>query len=116
MEDINVTLTVVELKEIVKTTLSESINKSLTKNREAIENSLDNYFKKGMFDNRTTDFENALDWVVESVFRDGMAKAMEELNFKELIASKAKEILSDGNFIKDLAEKKVRQSLGLSNL
>jgi hypothetical protein len=38
---------------------------------------------------------------------------MTELNFKELIAQKAKELLSSENFIKDLAERKVRSSLGL---
>lgn len=40
-------------------------------------------------------------------------KALDELNFKELIAEKAKQVLSDNNFIKDLAEQKVRRSLGL---
>lgn len=44
----------------------------------------------------------------------GLEKAMNELNFKELIAEKAKEILSDNNFIADLAEKKIRYSLGLN--
>ena len=113
MENINVTLNAGELKEIVKTSLSNSINKSLEKNKEQIELSLDNYFKKGMFDKRETDFESSLDWAVESLFREGLNKAMEDLGFKELIAEKAKEILSDANFIKDLAEKKVRSSLGL---
>lgn len=41
---------------------------------------------------------------------------MEEMNFTEIIAKKAKEVLSDGNFIQDLAIAKVRSSLGLQNL
>lgn len=114
MENINVTLNAGDFKQIVIDTLSNSINKSLEKNKGHIETSLDNYFKKGMFEKRETDFESALDWAVESCFREGLNKAMEELNFKEIIAQKAKEILSDPNFIKDLAEKKVRASLGLS--
>jgi len=114
MEDLNLTVNVGDLKQIVKDTLSSSINKSLEKNKQQIELSLDNYFKKGMFDKRESDFDNALDWAVESCFRDGLEKAMEELGYREVIATKAKEILSDPNFIKDLAEKKVRQSLGLS--
>lgn len=40
---------------------------------------------------------------------------MEELNFKELIAEKAKEMLSNSDLIKELAEAKVRSSLGLPN-
>lgn len=113
MENLNVTLNAGDFKQIVIDTLSSSINKSLEKNKEHIETSLDNYFKKGMFEKRETDFESALDWAVESFFREGLNKAMEELGFKEVIAQKAKEILSDANFIKDLAEKKVRSSLGL---
>lgn len=113
MENLNVTLNAGDFKQIVIDTLSNSINKSLEKNKEHIEKSLDDYFKRGMFDKRETDFESALDWAVESCFREGLNKAMEELSFKELIAQKAKELLSDPNFIKDLAEKKVRSSLGL---
>lgn len=113
MENLNVTLNSGDFKKIVIDTLSNSINKSLEKNKEHIETSLDSFFKNGIFDNKRTDFESALDWAVESSFREGLNKAMEELGFKELIAQKAKEILSDSNFIKDLAEKKVRSSLGL---
>jgi len=114
MEDINVTLNVGDLKQIVVNTLTGSIEKSLLKNKEHIETSLDSYFKKGMFEKRETDFESALDWAVESCFREGLNKAMEELGFKEVVAEKAKELLSDPDFIKDLAYKKVRSSLGLS--
>ena len=38
---------------------------------------------------------------------------MTELNFKELIAEKAKELLKSDNLIQELAEAKVRSSLGL---
>jgi hypothetical protein len=110
LENLNVRLNAGDLKQIVIDTLTSSINKSLQKNKEQIETSLDNYFKKGI---KESDFESTLDWAVEASFREGINKAMEELNFKELIAQKAKEILSDNNFIKDLAEKKVRSSLGL---
>jgi len=113
MENLNVTLNAGDFKQIVKESLTDSINKSLEKNKEHIETSLDAYFKKGMFEKRETDFESALDWAIESCFREGLNTAMEELGFKEIIAQKAKELLSDPNFIKDLAEKKVRSSLGL---
>ena len=114
--NIDITLNVGELKDVLKESLVSSINKSLNKNKENIENSLDNYFRKGFFNDRDSQFENALDWAVESVFREGITKAIEELSFKELIANKAKEILSDNEFIRNLAERKVRASLGLNNL
>jgi uncharacterized membrane protein YheB (UPF0754 family) len=113
MEDLKINLSVREITEMVKETIADSIQKSLNANKEQIEKSIDGYFKKNMFNNKETEFESSLDWAVENAFREGLTKAMNELNFKELIALKAKEILSSEDFIKDLAEKKVRSSLGL---
>src|SRR5690606_8814762 len=113
MENLNINLSVKELTEMVKETVGNSIQKSLNASKDQIEKSIDGYFRKGMFDNKQTHFESALDWAVENSFRLGLEQAMTELKFKELIAEKAKEILSNESFIKDLAEKKVRASLGL---
>lgn len=113
MENVSINLSVQDLTEMVNETVGNSIQKSLNSNKEQIEKSIDMYFKKSMFDSKASQFEKALDWAVESAFRLGLDKAMEELNFKELIAEKAKEILSNNNFISELAEKKVRSSLGL---
>jgi len=113
MEDLKINLSVREITEMVKETIADSIQKSLNENKEQIEKSIYGYFKKNMFNNKETEFESSLDWAVENAFREGLTKAMNELNFKELIALKAKEILSSEDFIKDLAEKKVRSSLGL---
>jgi hypothetical protein len=113
MENLNINLSVKEITDMVKETIGNSIQKSLNNNKEQIEKSIDSYFKKSMFDNKQNQFESALDWAVENAFRSGLEQAMTELNFKEIIAQKAKELLSNENFIKDLAEKKVRSSLGL---
>lgn len=113
MENLNINLSVKELTDMVKETVGNSIQKSLNENKEQIEKSIYSYFKKAFFDNRESEFESALDWAVENAFRLGLEQAMNELNFKELIAQKAKDLLSNENFIKDLAEKKVRSSLGL---
>lgn len=113
MENLNINLSVKELTDMVKETVGNSIQKSLYANKDQIEKSIDSYFKKALFDNKESQFESALDWAVENPFRLGLEQAMQELNFKEMIAQRAKELLSSENFIKDLAEKKVRQSLGL---
>jgi uncharacterized membrane protein YheB (UPF0754 family) len=113
MEDLKINLSVEDLTKMVKEIIGSSIEKSLNSNREQIEKSIDGYFRKNLFDNKNTQFENSLNWAVENAFRLGLDQAMDELNFKELIATKAKELLSNENFIADLAEKKVRASLGL---
>jgi hypothetical protein len=81
-----------------------------------IQRALTEYFQKSFMSNKANAFESALDWCVEGALREGLDKAMQELNFKEMIAAKAKEILSDSDFIKNLAEAKVRSSLGLPSL
>jgi hypothetical protein len=114
MENLNINLSVKELTDMVKETVGNAIQKSLKENQFQIESSIDNFFRKRMnFENKDSQFESALDWAVEHEFRLGLEQAMTELNFKELIAQKAKELLSSENFIKDLAERKVRSSLGL---
>jgi len=113
MENLKINLSVKELTDMVKETVGNSIQKSLNANKDQIEKSIDSYFKKGIFDSKESQFESALDWAVENAFRLGLEQAMQELNFKEMIAEKAKEILSDSDFIKKLAEAKVRSSLGL---
>lgn len=113
MDNLNIILSVKELTDMVKETVGNSIQKSLNANKEQIDNSINGYFRKSFFDNRESQFESSLDWAVENAFRLGLEQAMAELNFKELIAQKAKELLSNDNFIKDLAEKKVLRSLGL---
>jgi predicted peroxiredoxin len=113
MENFNISLNPEDFKKIATEFLTNKINKSLEKNEVFIEASLDNYFKKSLFEKKQNGFESALDWAIESIFREGIELAMEELKFKEKIAEKAKEILSDNDFITKLAESKVRTSLGL---
>jgi 3-methyladenine DNA glycosylase AlkC len=113
MENINLNISVKDLTDIIKNDLSDIIRKRLSANKDDIEKSLDDQFRRRIFTHDKNQFENALDWAIEHAFREGLNIAMEELNFKELIAKKAKEILSNDDFIKTLAEQKVRASLGL---
>lgn len=113
MESFKIEVDAKDLKEKFNAILSKVIEDSLTKEKESIQESIKTYFHKSFFNDKITQFDRALDWQIESVFREGVGKAMEELNFKELIAEKAKEMLSNSDLIKDLAEEKVRSSLGL---
>lgn len=104
-------------RKLISDTINEKIVGTILSQMELqkkdIESSIKDYFQKSFFRDKDTMFENALDWTIENAFRSGITKAMEDLNFTEVIASKAKEILSDNNFISELAEQKVRASLGL---
>jgi len=105
-----------QLKDRINEVLDSSIRLALGKNKADIEGILENYFSKGVFKNKISEFDNALDWEVEAAFREGVSKAIEELDFKEIIAKKAKELLQDDDLITQLAEAKVRSSLGLPQI
>ena len=101
------------VKQRVNETIDASISKALRNKKEDIEKTLTDFVDKGFFKDKTSSFDKALDWVIDRAFSDGLEKAMDELNFKEVIADKAKELLSNPDFISDIAEAKVRSSLGL---
>ncbi len=107
-------ITAGDLNNLFKEKVFEYVLNSAKSHKEDIERSIDKIFNTGsIFNKRESEFESALDWSIEHLFREGLTKAMEELGFKEMIAGKAKEILSNNDFISELAEAKVRSSLGL---
>lgn len=108
-----VNITDVEIQEIVVRILTDAINKQMEFRFSEMENSIRKFFSEWDFSNTKTQFERALYASTEGVFQAGISLAMEELNFKELVAKEAKKVLSDEAFIRSLAEKKVRASLGL---
>ena len=116
MEHFKIEIDGKQIKEMYNSIINRVIEESLSKYRENIELSVKTYFDKGFFKDKISSFESALDWAIEASFRDGINKAMESLDFKEMIAEKAKELLSSNDFISKLAEAKVRASLGLPSL
>lgn len=113
MEEFKIEIDRREIVDIINAGVQEKIKSALKNNSHDIDESIKQYFYKGVFKEKSTQFDSALDWTIEIAFREGLTIAMEELNYKEMIAQKAKELLSDNNFIAELAEKKVRASLGL---
>ena len=113
MENFKFEMSVQEMTAIAKEKMSSLIINGLNVNESQIKESLNSFFVKSRFDSKFSSFESNLDWAVENCFRLGLEQALDELNFKEFVASKAKEILSDETFLRDLAEAKVRSSLGL---
>lgn len=101
-----------ELFTMVNQILFDQIKKSMVANTDNIQKSLNTFFEHGFLSNKKNKFDESLDWVVECAFRTGVETAMEEMNLKEIISNKVKEIMTT-EFISDLAEEKVRASLGL---
>jgi hypothetical protein len=102
-----------EIVETINKGIHDKIREQMNAQSKDIEASIADYFKRAFFNDKKNEFESALDYTIEIAFREGIEKAMTELNFKELIAEKAKELLKSDNLIQELAEAKVRSSLGL---
>jgi len=102
-----------EIVETINKGIHDKIREQMNAQSKQIEASIADHFKRSFFNEKKNEFESALDYTIETSFRDGLELAMKEMKFKELIAEKAKELLSDDNLIQELAEAKVRSSLGL---
>lgn len=113
MEKFKIEIDRAQIVDTINTGIQEKVRAQMKAQDKDIDEAITQYFKKSLFNNQSSRFESALDYTVEAAFRKGLEMAMEQLNFKEMIAQKAKELLSDNNFIAELAEKKVRASLGL---
>jgi len=113
MEEFKIEINRKEIVDIINASIQSKIKKQLDSKIEDIEKSIGDYFEKGFFKDKMNQFDSALDYTIETAFRKGVETAMEEMNFKELIAKKTKLLLSENNFISELAEAKVRSSLGL---
>ena len=64
----------IDRKQIVHTineTVQSKIKEQLNLQMGDIEKTIGEYFKRSFFNDKKTEFENALDWSVESAFRTG---------------------------------------------
>lgn len=102
-----------EISSIIQKGIKDKIEKEMSDQSANIEKSIKEYFNRSFFDNKTNQFDSALDWTIENAFREALEQAMNEMNLKELIVKTAKEFLSKGDYIQKLAEAKVKSSLGL---
>jgi hypothetical protein len=113
MEEFKIEINRREIVDIINGVIHDKIKIIMKNEMENIEKSIKEYFNKGFFNDKISIFDSALDYTIEISFREGIEKAMKDLNFVEIIASKAKGLLSNDSFIMELAEAKVRSSLGL---
>lgn len=99
--------------DIVSEGIHDEIKSVMKNSQKDIRLTIEEYFNRDFFNRKTSQFEMSLDYTIENAFKEGLGKAMKEMDFTEIIATKAKELLSKDSFITDLAEAKVRSSLGL---
>jgi hypothetical protein len=112
---LNVTEVESNLNKIVTDHLVEIAKGLITKERSAIDNAFRGFVEKNFKNNYdySSKLEKALNWAVENALDIGVRKALEELNFSEMIFQEAKKILNDPEFLREIAIKKVRASLGV---
>lgn len=99
--------------ELINEGVRDRISEELRAQSEHITMSIGEYFKKGFFRDIKSKFDNALDYTVDEAFRQATGTVMKEMNFTELVAEAARKMMTDEGFIQELAEAKVRASLGL---
>ena len=99
--------------EQINTSIQRHVKSILSQEETNIKSSLEKYFKKSFIHDKDSEFENSLYYLVEIATRKAFETAMEELGFQQKMVEKAKEILTDGDFIQKLAEESVRKSMGL---
>jgi hypothetical protein len=116
MENFKIEINRKEIVDTINKGLQDKIKSTMDSQMGDIEKSIQEYFKKSFFNDKKNQFDSALDYTIEIAFREGIEQAMTELNFKEIIANKAKELLKNDNLIHELAEAKVRSSLGLPKI
>lgn len=112
-EKINLQIDQKDLNALLNKLLGGIIESSISQRRTDIEASIKKMFSSAVFDSKRNDLEDAVHWNLNYFVDEGVKKALEELDYKTLIANKAKELLSDNDFIAKLAHEKVLRSLGL---
>ena len=106
----------IDRKAIVKqinSSIQGHVKSILSKEETNIKNSLEQYFKKSFIHDNDSEFENSLYYLVEASTRKAFETAIEDIGFHQKMVEKAKEILTDDDFIQKLAEESVRKSMGL---
>ncbi|RYC69611.1 hypothetical protein [Spirosoma sordidisoli] len=102
-----------EIAATVKDIVSKAILSSVSARKEDMETSVKEFFQRPLFKNQESQFERSLNWAIDSVFQSAVEDILRELNFKEMVARTARKLLSEEGFLRDIAEEKVRQALGL---
>jgi hypothetical protein len=112
--NINITLNVGEIKQILQDKLGDIINSTIEANKANIQTQLNKYFSStSIFSNNENEMGQAVDWAVESLYREAVTETLNKLEYKEHLKTKIEEILTDEDFIHKLAVEKVKKSLGM---
>ncbi len=115
MNNVKVEITNDMVQSAIDSYLKDMISRSMETHKIGISKQVGDYFSDVFIGRKLETLERGLDWALEDCFRTGVNKAMTELNYTEMIAEKAKELLVDDKFIRDLAQAKVMDALGLKN-
>lgn len=113
MNEIEIKLSITEMRQELNKFFIEEIRKQLSFSEKEIRAQLNQFLERKSFSSRESQYESALDWAIEDGLRRGVQSALEELSFAELVKARVVELLSDKEFLTELAREKVKKSMGL---
>jgi len=111
MDGIKFEMTKEQFFKIASTHLEAIVSKSFEQQKPRFKEGFDNFFKNKDWTFKSERFQDGYDWAIEEATRKGIQRALIELNFEEQIYQKAMEILSDGEFVKEMAKDKLKSIL-----
>ena len=113
-QEITLKLDVKEIKDSMNEKVTKIIENRLSFNQSKIEAQIDKFFEKKFALNQSnSDFENALDWALELLYRNAFENVIKTLNYQEMVEKKIQEVIKNDDFITRLAKQKVANSLGV---
>ena len=113
MEYFNLQISKQEMKEIALKHFNAKIESEFSKASPLFEKAFESFFNQKDWTIRSERFNDGYDWAIEQATREGIQKAIKELNLTELIYQEAMKIMSDGEFIKEMAKDKIKSILKL---
>lgn len=113
MDEIQIKLSQEDINKIMTNIVSEKITNTIMVDMPDFNQRVKEIFQRAIFANDKNEVVKSVEFAVENSVRDGVYKALIELNFEDMVCKIAKEILQDENFVYELAKKRVTDSLGI---
>lgn len=108
MENFKIEIDINDINQVIKNRIIEKVITILNKNDDNLTTQIDNFFRKSFFDNKNSLFETALNDSLDRIFRQSLEEVMNDLNVKEIVIKKLKELLSSDEYFKEIVYKKIK--------
>jgi len=110
MQEIKITIDSEHIQEAINSELNKEIKHILKSNEESFSlgNTMKQLLDTGTWGNKyKSTIEKNLDWAIDSCFNTAIHESIEEIGLKDVIKAEVNKIISDPEWIKEIAKKKV---------